>query len=314
MSHLWRLVTAVSLVSVVAVAAACGPSSPPVAATGTASGTAPIAAPIAVLGAENFYADLLVQIGGSRVAATSLLNDPTEDPHAFEASPQAAKAVADARLVIVNGLGYDEFMNKLLDASPRPGRVVIDVQQVTGAKDDANAHLWYDPRTMPLVAEAAAAALTALEPRSAAYFADRKASYQASLQRITDKIGALKATYAGAPVAFTEPVAEYLAAAIGLTVLTPPGFMEAIEKGVDPAPADVAAERALLTGRKVKALLYNSQVTSPLTTGIRELAVQHGVPVVGVAETIPPTARTFVQWQLAQLDDLERALAKPSAP
>lgn len=306
-----RLFTAVLLLSLVAVAAACRPSSPP---AGTGPGSAPDAAPIAVLGAENFYADLLVQIGGSRVAATSLLNDPTADPHAFEASPQAAKAVADAQLVIINGLGYDEFMNKLLDASPRAGRVVIDVQQVTGAKDDANAHLWYDPRTMPLLADAAAAALAALEPGSAAYFADRRASYQSSLQRVTDKIAALKAKYQGAPVAFTEPVAEYLAAAIGLTVLTPPGFMEAIEKGVDPAPADVAAERALLTGRKVKALLYNSQVTSPLTTGIRELAAQHGVPVVGVAETIPPTGGTFVQWQLAQLDDLERALATPSAP
>jgi zinc/manganese transport system substrate-binding protein len=86
--------------------------------------------------------------------------------------------------------------------------------------------------------------------------------------------------------------------------------MQAIEQGIDPAPADVAAERDLLSGRKVKALLYNSQVTSPLTADIRKLAESNAVPVVGVAETIPPEFKTFPEWQLSQLDALEKALAK----
>jgi zinc/manganese transport system substrate-binding protein len=127
---------------------------------------------------------------------------------------------------------------------------------------------------------------------------------------VSDKIASMKAKYAGAPIAFTENVAGYLTAALGLKVLTPPAFMEAIESGTDPAPADVAAERDLLTAHKVKALLYNSQVTSPLTEQIRELALSNNVPVVRVAETIPPTFKTFQEWQLAQLDDLEKALAK----
>ena len=125
-----------------------------------------------------------------------------------------------------------------------------------------------------------------------------------------DKIAALRAKYSGAPVAFTEPVAEYQADAIGLTVLTPEGFMKAIEQGVDPAPADVAGERDLLTGKKVKALLYNSQVTSPLTQDIHDLAVKSGVPVVGVAETIPIKFKTYQEWMLSQLAELETALAK----
>ena len=127
---------------------------------------------------------------------------------------------------------------------------------------------------------------------------------------LNDKIAALKTKYAGAPIAFTENVVGYLTDAIGLKVLTPPEFMEAIESGTDPAPVDVAAERDLITGHKVKALLHNSQVTSPLTEQIRELAVKNNVPVVAVAETIPPSFKTFQEWQLAQLDALERALAK----
>jgi zinc/manganese transport system substrate-binding protein len=288
---------------VIAVALALVSACAPAATSASGSG-------IPVLGAENFYADLLAQIGGDRVKAASLLNDPATDPHEFEASPQAAKLVADAKLVIVNGIGYDSFMAKLLGASPNSSRVVINVQQVLGLPDDVNAHVWYDPPTMPKVAEAAAAALAELDPRNASYYHDRLAKYRASLAPISDKVATLKARYAGTPVAFTEPVAQYLSDAIGLKLLTPEGFMRAVEQSIDPAPADVAAERDLLTGRKVKVLIYNGQVTSPLTKDIQDLAVKSGIPVVGVAETIPPAYKTFADWQLAQLDALEKALAK----
>jgi len=280
----------------------CGPNASP---SPSSSG-----APIAVLGAENFYADLLAQIGGSRVTASSILSDPSADPHEYEASPAAAKLVADSKLVIVNGIGYDDFMEKLLGASTKPDRVVIKAQDILGVKDDVNVHVWYDPATMPKIAEAATAALTKLDPDNAAYFREQEAKYLAALKPLNDKIAALKAKYAGAPIAFTENVAGYQSDAIGLKILTPPEFMEAIESGTDPAPAEVATERDLLTGRKVKALLYNSQVTSPLTEQIRELAIRSNVPVVPVAETIPKEFKTFQEWQLAQLDDLERALAK----
>jgi len=281
---------------------ACGPTASP-----SPSGSE---APIAVLGAENFYADLLTQIGGSRVTASSILNDPSADPHEYEANPATAKLVADSKIVIVNGIGYDDFMDKLLGASTKSDRVVINVQDLLGVKDDVNVHVWYDPATMPKVAEAATAALAKLDPQNAAYFSAQKTKYLDGLKTVNDKIASLKAKYPGAPIAFTENVAGYLTDAIGLKVLTPPAFMEAIESGIDPAPADVAVERDLLTGHKVKALVYNSQVTSPLTEQIRELAVSSNVPVVPVAETIPPTFKTFQDWQLAQLDDLEKALAK----
>src|SRR5437899_10804762 len=295
---LGRVAIAIALLAL----SACVPTASPAGSTANA--------PIAVLGTENFYADLLAQIGGARVSASSILNDPTADPHEYEASPAAAKLGADSKLVSVNGIGYDDFMEKLLGASTKPDRVVINVQEILGAKDDVNVHVWYDPATMPKVAEAATAALAKLDPQNAAYFSAQKTRYLDGLKTVNDKIASLKAKYPGAPIAFTENVAGYLTDAIGLKVLTAPAFMEAIESGTDPAPADVAAERDLITGRKVKALLYNSQVTSPLTEQIRDLAVRSNVPVVAVAETMPATFKTFQEWQLAQLDDLEKALAK----
>jgi zinc/manganese transport system substrate-binding protein len=261
------------------------------------------------VGTENFYADLLSQIGGPWVAATSLLDDPNADPHAFESSPQDAALVADARIVIVNGLGYDAFMDRLIAASDRPDRVVINVQQLLGLGDDVNPHVWYDPATMPRVAAAATAALARLDPPNAADFASREQAYLAALKPIGDKIAELKAKYARAPIAFTEDVAGYLTDQIGLAVKTPVGFMKAVEEGTDPAPVDVAAEHDLFTGRAVRVLLYNSQVTSPATVSIHDLAQQNGIPIVGVAETIPSAFHTYQAWQLAQLADLEHALA-----
>src|SRR5881409_2947413 len=157
---------------IVLVMSACGPTPSPV-----SSG-----APIPVLGTENFYADLLAQIGGARVSASSILNDPSADPHEYEASPAAAKLVADSKLVIVNGIGYDDFMKKLLGASTKPDRVVINVQDLLGVKDDVNVHVWYDPVTMPKVADAAVAALAKLDPQNAAYFSEQKAKYLAALK------------------------------------------------------------------------------------------------------------------------------------
>jgi zinc/manganese transport system substrate-binding protein len=308
------LIAAAMLFVTAACSSAASPSPSATAATlapgASAAPTPPVGgSPIAVLGTENFYADVLTEVGGSRVSATSLLNDPNTDPHSFEASPQAAATVADAQLVIVNGLGYDDFMQHLLDASPKSGRVVINVQQLLGLSNDVNAHIWYDPGTMPKVATAVEAALAKMEPGNADYYSAQLTAYLASLKPLTDKIAEMKAKYSGAPVAFTEPVAGYLANAIGLNVLTPEGFQKAIEDGTDPAPGDVATERDLLTEHKVRALLFNSQVITPLTTQIHDLAVSNGIPVVGVAETLPPNYGTYEAWQLAQMDQLEQALA-----
>jgi zinc/manganese transport system substrate-binding protein len=265
--------------------------------------------PMKVIGAENFYADLLSQVGGSRVEASSLLNDPNADPHAFESSPADAARVADAQLVVENGLGYDSFMDKLLAASPNPGRVVINVQQLLGLPDGGNAHVWYDPATMPRVASAAAVALAALDPANAAYFSARAGLYADSLKPLMAKIAAMRTRFNGTPIAFTEPVAGYLADAIGLKVLTPEGFQKAIEDGIDPAPVDVAAQTDLLTGRLVRVLMINSQVTTPITDQMANLATANGIPVVGVAELIPATYGDFQDWQLGQLVPLELALA-----
>ena len=275
---------------------------------GCSSSTSSSSGKIDAVAGENFYGDLVSRVGGDLVSVNSILNDPNVDPHTYESSPQNAQAVADATLVVENGLGYDAFMDLLIGASPRADRKVIDVQQLLGLADGLNPHAWYDPGTMPKVARAVADALEQLAPASKSTVEANLKSYLDSFGPLTAKVAEIKTRYPGTPVAYTEPVAAYLLDALGFQSLTPEGFGRSIENGTDPAPVDVAAERDLLTSHRVKLLLYNDQATSPVTESIKTLAGQSGVPIVGVSETMPGGSGGFVAWQLAQLNAIESAL------
>jgi len=262
---------------------------------------------IGAVAGENFYGDLITRVGGDLVSVTSILNDPNIDPHTYETNTQNAQNVADATLVVENGLGYDAFLDHLITATPRSDRTVIDAQQLLGVADGSNPHVWYEPGTMPKVARAVADALEKLKPDAKTAIEANLKTYLDSFAPLTAKIAELKSKYAAISVSYTEPVPGYLVTALGWQSLTPVGFAKAIEDGTDPAPSDVAAEQDLLTGHKVKVLLYNNQATSPVTGSVKSLAQQSGVPVVGVSETMP-IGKSFVEWQLAQLNAIESAL------
>jgi zinc/manganese transport system substrate-binding protein len=268
---------------------------------------APAAARIAVVAAENFYGDIAGQLGRDPLAVTSIISDPNVDPHEYESSAKDAAAVADARLVIQNGLGYDAFMDRLMKASPNPQRRLIVVSDLTGHRQGDNVHIWYDPPTIPKVAQTVYESLLQIDPGNAGPFRERYRAFQSSLPPLTQAIDGLKAQYAGTPVAATEPVFGYMAHATGLEVITPLAFQKAIEEGHDPPAAALAQMEDQLKQHRAKVLLYNTQTASPVTTRVRQLAKQAGVPVVGVSET-EPLGKSFQQWMLSQLEQLRMAL------
>jgi len=263
-----------------------------------------------VVASTNVYGDIAAQIGGSHVRVTSVLTNPDADPHLFEPGTKNGLAVAEAKLVIQNGAGYDDFMSKLEAASPNGSRVVVTIADVLGVRGrDANPHLWYDVPRLPQIAGAIADGLERSDPKHADAYRAGLDGFTKSLRPLDAEVQRIRTRYAGRPVAYTEPVPGYLLAAAGLRNLAPAAFTRAIENGSEPPPEGVAAMDALIRGRRVDVLLYNSQAVSPITTQIRAGARQAGIPVVGVAETIPPHL-SFQQWQLAQVRSLERALAR----
>ncbi len=265
---------------------------------------------IVAVGAENEYADVIQQVGGEYVQVSAIMSNPNTDPHAFEASPSVGRLVNAARLVVQNGVGYDTFMNTIESAVPDSSRKVVVVQKLLGLPDSTpNPHLWYKPGTMPAVANAIAADLAAIQPAHASYFKARAANFTGSLAAWYDAIAAFKAKYPNTPVATTEPVADYLLQALGADNLTPFAFEADIMNGTDPSAQDVALERSLFTQHKVKALVYNQQVTDSLTESFITLARTNGIPVVGVYETMPEPGYHYQSWMLAEVQDLQKAVA-----
>ncbi len=265
--------------------------------------------PPSIVAAESFYGDIAGQIAGPGVPVASILSSPDQDPHLFEASPSTARLVSAARIVIYNGLDYDAWMDKLVRATQNPGRQVLVVAQLVQRKAGANPHLWYDPAVMPVVATALADRLAAADPAHRAEYAQRLQAFKASLQPLDAKVAAMRTRFAGVPVTATEPVFGYMAAALGLVVRSE-RFQLAVMNGAEPRASDVAAFEADLKGRGVRALLYNSQATSPAAERLLRLARDAGIPVVGVTET-QPAGMTYQSWMLAQLEALETALSGP---
>jgi zinc/manganese transport system substrate-binding protein len=266
---------------------------------------------IEVAAIENFYGNVAQQIGGDRVSVVSILNNPDQDPHLFEVSPAVIREVAAAQVVVYNGAGYDPWVEKVLGATAKPGRVAIIAADLMNRKSGGNPHLWYDPATMPAVARALATAFAAADPAHKDDYTARLATFLASLAPLNDKIAAIRDKYAGMPVTATEPVFGDMAAALKLT-MTNQRFQLAIMNDTEPSARDVAAFERDLKDRKVRVLFYNKQAQTKLVEHLIELARASKIPVVGITET-EPAGSSYQEWMLMQLDETQRALAEPSS-
>jgi zinc/manganese transport system substrate-binding protein len=262
-----------------------------------------------VVAAENVYGDIAAQIGGPHVSVTSILTSPDADPHLFEPGNSNGLALAGAKVVLQNGLGYDAFMTKLEDAEPSQSRTVVTVADILGVHGrDANPHLWYDVPRLGRIASAIAAAFAhADRPHAGAYRAGL-GRFERSLGPLRREVASIRSRFHGTAVAYTEPVPGYLVTAAGLRNLAPDSFTRAIEDGTEPPPAAVSAMDELIARHRIRVFLYNDQAVSPITGRLRDAARAARIPVVPVSETLPP-GLTFQQWQLDQARALAAALA-----
>jgi zinc/manganese transport system substrate-binding protein len=263
---------------------------------------------VPVVASTNVYGDIARQIGGSRVSVTSVLSDPNADPHLFEPGTANGLAVSKARVVIQNGLDYDSFMSRLERSAPNDNRAVVTISDVLGIHgQDANPHLWYDVPALPKIAAAIEQALAKADAPHASQYQSGLRSFIASLAPLQATVAKIRATHAGAPIAYTEPVPGYLIEAAGLRDLSLSSFTHPIEEGSEPSASAVSAMTSLATQHRIKVLLYNNQAVSPITKRVNAAAKAAGVPVVGVAETVP-AGLTFQAWQLEQARALLQAL------
>ncbi|HET9188565.1 MAG TPA: zinc ABC transporter substrate-binding protein [Acidothermaceae bacterium] len=266
---------------------------------------------IRVVAAEDFWGSIARSLGGDHVAVDALINSPVIDPHDYEPTASDARAVATAGVVVVNGVGYDGWASKLLAANPSSRRSTIDVGKVVGAKSGDNPHRWYNPDDVRAVVTAITNAYSSADPRDAAYFAEQRDRYEAGdLGRYEQLIADIKAKYAGTPVGASESIFAMLAPALGLRLITPGSFMRAISEGADPTASDKRLIDKQIRDREIKVYVYNSQNTTPDVRAQVNAAAAAGIPVVAITESPVPATASFTDWQIAQLNALQAALAK----
>jgi zinc/manganese transport system substrate-binding protein len=292
---------AVILVLGAACIAGCDKSDP---GAGTATGGR-----LQVVAAENFWGSIAAQLGGDRVRVSSIIVNPSTDPHSYEPSAQDARTIAGAKLAIVNGIGYDNWAPKLLAASPLTGRTVLNVGQLLGLQEGDNPHQWYSPASVQKVIERIVADYDRLDPAGAAYYAQRERMFEtvdlASYDQLRKEI---RSRYAGTPVGYSESIFRPLGEDLHLRLLTPYSFAKAVAEGTDVTAEDKQAVDRQAEDRQIKVWVFNSQNVTPDVQRVNELAKAKGIPIATVTETLDPAQDTFEQWQVAELEGLMRAL------
>jgi zinc/manganese transport system substrate-binding protein len=264
---------------------------------------------IAVVAAENQYGSVASQVGGRYVTVASVESDPNTDPHSYEPSAKDARAMAGARLAIVNGIGYDNWAPKLLAASPVSGRVVLNVGDLLGSKTGGNPHQWYSPASVRRVIAQVVADYDRLDPAGAMYYAQREQAFEtvalASYDRLREEIGT---RYGGTPVGYSESIFRPLGEDLHLKLRTPYSFAQAVAEGTDVTAQDKQAVDRQARDREIEVWVFNSQNVTPDVQRVNELAKAAGIPIATVTETLDPAGDTFEQWQVAELEGLLKAL------
>ncbi|MFD9703198.1 metal ABC transporter solute-binding protein, Zn/Mn family [Lentzea sp. NPDC059081] len=272
---------------------------------------------IQVVASTNVWGSVVKAVGGDEVEVKALLDDPSADPHSYESKPADAALVKNAKLVVFNGGGYDDFFAKLItsDATKKveafPLRDNHHSEPATGAPDadghdhSVNEHVWYDLHTVQAVAEAAANELGAIAPDKKTTFEKNTADFTAKLEELEKKVEGIGA---GKKVASTEPIAHYLVEETGAQDATPEEFSKAIEEESDVPAAALASMNQLVEGKQVNVLVNNTQTENQVTKGLVEKAKAAGVPVVPVTETLPEGVTGYLDWMSKQVDALSQAL------
>jgi zinc/manganese transport system substrate-binding protein len=305
--RLAALLTGASL----ALLAGCGSSSDS-GSDGSSSQEPAASSKVTVVASTNVYGDIVKRIGGAKVDVTSIISDPEQDPHSYEANTQNQLALSKAKVVVENGGGYDDFVDRMLKSGGSSAEVInaVEVSGKTAPKGgELNEHVWYDFPTVARIADRIAAALGKAEPADAAAFTKNAETFKTKLEPLETKEAEIKKEHGGEGVAITEPVPLYLLDASGLVNRTPGKFSEAIEEGDDVSPKILQATLAVFSGKEVKALVYNEQTSGPQTEKAKAAAKAAGIPVVPVTETLP-AGKDYLGWMTANVDALASALAK----
>ena len=298
------MLLAAALPAAALVFAGCGRSGPAVASSSGAG-----VVKLQVVAAENFWGSIAAQLAGSRASVRSIIVNPGADPHTYQPSAGDARAMVGANVALVNGLGYDSWASQLLQASPQPGRIVIDAGHALGLPNGSNPHRWYYPQDVRTIVSRITASYQKLDPADAAYFGAQKQAFETrALARYDALRREIRSKYGGVAVGYSESIFQGLGEDLGLKLLTPRSFARAIAEGTDVTAQDKQAVDAQAREGRIKVWVFNSQNVTPDVQRVNQIANERHIPIATVTETLSPPTDNFEQWQVVELEGLIRAL------
>ena len=253
------------------------------------------------------WGDAVRSVGGDCANVTTIVASGAVDPHDYEPGTADLAAISEAELVVLNGADYDHWASDAVE-SQDPEPAVLSVATLVDVPDGADPHLWYEPEAVHAIGPALADELARLSPDAADYFEERATAWQAGLRHYLDAVLTLGSTVSGRTYAATEPVFDRMAAALGLSDVTPEGYRRSVSNDSEPSPGDLAGFETALGDGSVDVLIYNTQTSGSVPDQLRAAAEKAGVPVVEVSESPGDANGSFVAWQLAQLTELSDAL------
>jgi zinc/manganese transport system substrate-binding protein len=262
---------------------------------------------IKVVAAENFWGDLVSQLGGDHIEVDCIVSDPNADPHEYESTTSDAKEFAKANYIIINGAGYDSWAENLISSGTRQDCKVLNVGDLIGVKEGENPHFWYSSTYVNQAIEEMKKDLQILDPDHANYYEWQYANLTLSLKGYQDICSEISEKYNGTKIAASAEVVEYIAEATDLDLITSTDFMEAICESYDPSAASIVAFQEQLKSGTVSVLVYSSQTVTPITESMKMLAAEEEIPIVYVTHTMP-VGMTFQEWMYSEYHDLEVAL------
>ena len=245
---------------------------------------------ISIVTTTNVYSDIAKNIVGKYGTATAIIDKSSVDPHDFDPTTADAKKVAQANIIVSNGLGYDSWMNKLAKSVDK--KPVSVGEDLMGLKSGDNPHIWYNLAMPTKYVDYLVKRLSKLDKKHAAYFKENGEKYLAKI----DKIKQIAKANMGdqKPVFVSEPVFDYALQEAGYKI-GDKKFEEAIENGTDPSPKTINEMNNAIKQKKIAFFVNNTQASSSTVKSFVKLAKKNNVPVLNVRETIPNNT-TYLAW------------------
>lgn len=265
--------------------------------------------PIKVVASLNFYGEAAQAVAGKYGQTVSVIDNAAVDPHEYQPATVQAEQVAKANVVILNGLGYDQWMNDLVKANQNGSQTVVNVgRQIAGQKNGANEHVWYRPQTMKKLAYYLAKKYAKLDTKHKQYYYRNAKKYVSSLTAIDQQIEKCRQLAQKQKVDVSEPVFDYALENLGYQI-NDRHFEKAIEDGNDPSPKDIQQLQQDIQEHRIAFFVNNKQSQSKTIDNLVALAKENHVPVLNVTES-QPNGKTYRQWMLGQYRQLYRILQR----